>query len=95
MIFSGEVKAEDGSGIAQALRTKINPLGQVGRPSEFRVPSAALMKGGALDLALVTLPGLGVCMSSSFLQQQGPLEQEPKGSQPDHMDPESMCFEAQ
>lgn len=58
-------------------------------------PSAALMKGGALDLALVTLPGLGVCMSSSFLQQQGPLEQEPKGSHPDHMDPESMCFEAQ
>ena len=53
--------------------------------------------GGALWelLALVTLPGLGVCMSSSFLQQQGPLEQEPKGSQPDHMDPESMCFEAQ
>ena len=44
MIFSREVKAQDGSGIAQALRTKINPLSQVGRPSEFRVPSAALMK---------------------------------------------------
>ena len=53
------------------------------------------MKGGALDLALVTLPGLGVCMSSSFLQQQGPCEQEPTWSHPDHMDPESMCFEAQ
>lgn len=53
------------------------------------------MKGGALDLALVTLPGLGVHMSSSFLQQQGPREQEPKQSHPDHMGPDSMGFEAQ